>query len=196
MESHRTKTIPMPSFFSFQQGSESSHLRYTADASPLLGRFRAVPRPEHTSPRRSGLGAGNRDSQSRIGLLSAGWRGSVHVGYGAVLARELDEDDEDEYDDDDIDEDDEDGEGHIYYEKGGLARLAWWCRRWARRMEDTWVTPRASAVKRTVDLWWSRWAVLVVLPASLVSFPNTGCQRERDDEIWESSIVANALISQ
>jgi len=167
----------MPTIFSFQQGSESSHLRYTADASPLLGRFRAVPRPEHASQRRSGPSISS-DGRARRGLLSAGWRGSVHVGYGTLLSTELGDEDEDDYDDDEDDGDDDDEDGsHVYYEKSRLARLVWWARRLARKTEDTWVTPRASAVKRVVDQWWSRWAVLVVLPASLVSTPEAPMNR-------------------
>jgi len=30
------------------------------------------------------------------------------------------------------------------------------------------VPPKQGAVKRVVDKWWSRWFVLVVLPAALV----------------------------
>ncbi|KAK0731362.1 hypothetical protein B0H67DRAFT_597262 [Lasiosphaeris hirsuta] len=135
----------MPSIFSFQQGSESvQHIRYHTEASPLLGRFRAVPRPselERASPRRP-------RSPSQLGLLSAGWRGSVHVGYGALVAAGLGGEADDE---------EEDGEGR------GLRRV----RRVLRRLDNTWVNPKASAVKRAVDLWWSRWGVLVVLPAAL-----------------------------
>ncbi|KAK3341302.1 hypothetical protein B0T25DRAFT_522645 [Lasiosphaeria hispida] len=144
----------MPSFFSFQQGSESTqHIRYHTEASPLLGRFRAVPRPselERASPRRA-------RSTSQLGPLSAGWRGSVHVGYGALVAAGL-EGEAGEEDEDDSEEDEEDaGEGR------GLRRV----RRVLRRLDNTWVNPKAGAVRKTVDLWWSRWGVLVVLPAAL-----------------------------
>lgn len=54
-------------------------------------------------------------------------------------------------------------------EGGRWAKWVCWGRRLWRKTEDTWVTPKAAAVKRVVDLWWSRWAVLVVLPAALVS---------------------------
>jgi hypothetical protein len=53
----------------------------------------------------------------------------------------------------------------------------WWAkwvvkaRRLWRKTEDTLVAPKSGAVKRVVDPWWSRWAVLVVLPAALVSLP-------------------------
>jgi uncharacterized membrane protein YhaH (DUF805 family) len=36
---------------------------------------------------------------------------------------------------------------------------------------DVWVDPKAGAVRRVVDVWWSRWFALVVLPALLVRFP-------------------------
>jgi hypothetical protein len=83
----------------------------------------------------------------------------VHVGYGALLAAEL-EDEED---------DDEDEGAEYYAEDGRWARLGWWSRRLWRKAEDTFVTPKAGAVKRLVDLWWTRWSVLVVFPALMVS---------------------------
>ena len=150
----------MPPVFSFQQGSETAPLRHNADASPLLGRFRAVPRSENSTPSRSG-------PNSRRGLLSAGFRGSVHVGYGSLLATGL-VDGEDDYEDDEA-ESGVDSDSDTYTEKGGLARLVWFCRRRVRRAQHTWVNPRASAVMAVVDQWWSRWTVLVVLPALLVS---------------------------
>ena len=70
----------MPSFFQFTQGTES---RFRPnDTSPLLGRFRAVPPRSDLGPRR----------HSSLGLLAetlGNGRGSVHVGYGAVIAAEL-----------------------------------------------------------------------------------------------------------
>src|SRR4051812_13977842 len=145
----------MPSFFSFQQGSETvQNIRYGTEASPLLGRFRAVPRPsdlDRGSPRRA-------RSASHLGLLSAGWRGSVHVGYGALVAAELEAAAvEDEADDGD----DEEEEG-LLTGRPAAGRMASGLRRWARRIDDTWVNPKAGAVRRTVDRWWSRWGVLVV----------------------------------
>lgn len=45
-------------------------------------------------------------------------------------------------------------------------------RRWVRT--DLWLEPKQAAVGKLVDKWWSRWAVLVILPAALVSrFFNT-----------------------
>jgi hypothetical protein len=142
----------MSTIFSFQQGSESSRVRYNTDSSPLLGRFRAVPRRDSITPRRS---------SGQLGLLSAGFRGSVHVGYGALLAAELA--DEEQQEQSGSDEDDYDGYDGAF---GSALRLG---RRFVRRMEDTWITPRAIVVKRLVDVWWTRWTVLVILPALLVS---------------------------
>lgn len=162
---------PMPSFFSFQQGSENvQNIRYGTEASPLLGRFRAVPRPselDRSSPRRA-------RSANHVGLLSAGYRGSVHVGYGALIAAELEAEDDGGEDGDDEFEDD-DG-----FALSGWRRTAWvvrWLRRRAREIDNTWVNPKASAVKRTVDVWYTRWGALVVLPAVLVCcifFPSRG----------------------
>lgn len=132
----------MSSFFQFTQGSESSRFR-PSDTSPLLGRFRAVPpRPE----------LGHRKSQ--LGLLAerlGAGHGSVHVGYGAVLAAGLRDDSEE---DEDESEDDE---------------KTWVNRVWRGWVMDLWVHPRQGAVKRVVDRWWSRYGVLVFLPALLVS---------------------------
>ncbi|KAL2023608.1 hypothetical protein VTK56DRAFT_1765 [Thermocarpiscus australiensis] len=167
----------IPTFFSFQQGSERAQTgRYlAAEASPLLGRFRAVPRP--AVPGGSGSRrAGSASALSapvpgggwggQLGLLSSAeppWRGSVHVGYGALVAAAAgaEEGDGEGW------EEDEEEEG----EEGG------WCcagrtmgrrvRRVLMRLRDTWVDPKASVVRRVVDVWWSRWGVLVVLPALL-----------------------------
>jgi len=155
----------MPSFFSFQQGSETvQNIRYSTEASPLLGRFRAVPRPsdlDRSSPRRA-------RSTSQLGLLSAGWRGSVHVGYGALIAAGLEAAAVDEDADDRDDEGGEDSDPIASPGRQRRSRLSKQLRRIGRRLDDTWVNPKAGAVRRTVDRWWSRWGVLVVLPAALV----------------------------
>lgn len=43
-------------------------------------------------------------------------------------------------------------------------------RRWGRIQKDLWLEPKQVAVGRLVDRWWSRWAVLILLPAALVSY--------------------------
>jgi len=133
----------MPSFFQFTQGTESRARPH--DSSPLLGRFRAVP-PRDGLPRRR---------SSQLGLLSAGARGSVHVGYGALLAAELDDADSDDSDSDLDADDDDDG-----------VRGLW--RRAVRRQVNLWVDPKQGAVKKVVDVWWSRYGLLVLMPAALV----------------------------
>jgi hypothetical protein len=85
------------------------------------------------------------------------------VGYGALIAAELEAEAAEE---DDGDEDDED-DGGMGLVSGRMRGL----RRWWKRVDDTWVNPKAGAVRRAVDVWWSRWGVLVVLPASLVGCP-------------------------
>ncbi|KAL0935271.1 uncharacterized protein CTRU02_209862 [Colletotrichum truncatum] len=128
----------MPSFFQFTQGNES-RTRFTSDSSPLLGRFRAVPQqPDLT---------GRRRRSSTLGLF-ANNRGSVHVGYGALLSAAGLE----SYDNNAGNPDWED--------------LNIWQRTW-RRIVDVWVEPKQSAVKRVVDVWWSRYGVLVFMPAAL-----------------------------
>lgn len=136
----------MPSFFQFTQGTES-RVRPN-DSAPLLGRFRAVPPRPGSSRRRS----------SQLGLLSDRFsastgdgRGSVHVGYGALVASQLSNDDGD----DAIDDQDDDQD-------------AWVGQRiWQRWIMDLWVHPKQTAVKRMVDRWWSRYGLLVFLPAVL-----------------------------
>ena len=107
----------MPEFFPFIPGTETSrqasHAAFDAASTPLLGRFRAhLPRRVRSRP--SGLfrtfGAGSGGSRARPDsstlLGPAGGRGSVHVGYGALLVaagleNEQQDEEDDEYDDDD-----------------------------------------------------------------------------------------------
>ncbi|RDW82640.1 hypothetical protein BP6252_03752 [Coleophoma cylindrospora] len=42
-----------------------------------------------------------------------------------------------------------------------------WFRRWARALKDLYIEPKQSAVAKVVNVWWSRWLVLIVLPAAL-----------------------------
>lgn len=145
----------MPSFFSFEQGNES-RARHT-DASPLLGRYRAVPTSSSTSNRRGSLGL----------LTRASWRNSVHVGhgYGALLAAGLGEDGSPS-DNSSTDEDEDDDETRMAEE--GRSQFVRWCRRaWRRRIRDVWITPKQGAVRRLSAVWYSRWFVLVVMPAAL-----------------------------
>lgn len=138
----------MPEFFPFIPGTETSRTarQHASDASPLLGRFRAVPRSQQ-----------RRRSASALGLLSNGWRGSVHVGYGALIASELDR----------APQDDDSNDGYEDDDGAGWAQRGY---RWARRnVEDLFIAPRQAAVKRVVDKWWTRWGILVFLPAALVS---------------------------
>ncbi|KAG6004930.1 hypothetical protein E4U21_000599 [Claviceps maximensis] len=145
----------MPSFFQFTQGTES-RIRPN-DTAPLLGRFRAVP-PQHSLSRRR---------SSQLGLLSDRFssvtgdgRGSVHVGYGALVASRLlnnDDDDNDAIGDDNNDDDNYDDD-----EDAWRGRKFW--RRW---IIDLWVHPKQTAVKRMVDRWWTRYGLLVFLPAAL-----------------------------
>ncbi|KAK3984383.1 hypothetical protein QBC44DRAFT_388490 [Cladorrhinum sp. PSN332] len=138
-----------PTFFSFEQGSErAQNVRHynTVESSPLLGRFRAVPRQDYRSPKpRIGR---SRTAPGSLG--GAGWRGSVHVGYGAISQEEEDREEEEEEEGPDSDGEEVVGFGRVW-----------------RRLKNTWVDPKAVVVRRLVDVWWTRWGVLVVLPASL-----------------------------
>lgn len=132
----------MPSFFNFQQGRESQYHVSASDSSPLLGRFRAV--PQRNSLLLSGsalLGSIKGFGESYIGYGTAGssWNGPV-VGDGEQEHYGVDED-----------------------------GLVGWARRWLRLQEDLWLEPKQVAVARVVSRWWSRWMVLVGMPAVLVS---------------------------
>ncbi|RDA89525.1 hypothetical protein CP533_1516 [Ophiocordyceps camponoti-saundersi (nom. inval.)] len=116
------------SFFQFTQGTESR--TRPSDSSPLLGRYRAVPPPRGSDPLSAGEG-----------------RGSVHIGYGALIAAAAAA-----AADGDGDGDDDDNEERRN-------------RSWFR---DLWVAPRQSAVKRAVDRWWRLYGLVVILPAVLV----------------------------
>ncbi|KAI1483526.1 hypothetical protein K445DRAFT_18793 [Daldinia sp. EC12] len=148
----------MPAFFPFIPGTETGRAarQHASDASPLLGRFRAVPRQPQLQ----------QQQQQHIGLLSPGGRGSVHVGYGAILIGDEDgsDDDEDDDDDDDSSNDNNDNRRCGYTAKKRIRRFA---RVFRRSIRDLWVAPRQTAVKRVVESWWSRWGVLVFLPATL-----------------------------
>ncbi len=120
-------TPTMPSFFSFQQGSErAQNVRYPSEASPLLGRYRAVPRPsDRAAAARGGGGGRGLLVSGQTGLLSAdpAWRGSVHVGYGALAAAAAAEQEEEGDGDDEGEDSDEDGEdggaGCLWFGAGG-----------------------------------------------------------------------------
>lgn len=161
----------MPAFFSFEQGSESRSRFPATDASPLLGRFRAVP---------NSAGAQQSRRRGSLGLLSrASWRNSVHIGhgYGALIAAGI----EDPSDSDD-DEDD------LMVDENEARLVRWLRRRWRRAVEDIWITPKQAAVRRIATSWWRRWLVLVVLPAALavgwcaIPFPQYPLD---DDDDWD-----------
>ncbi|CAH0056533.1 unnamed protein product [Clonostachys solani] len=130
----------MPTYFKFTQGTES-RVRPN-DSSPLLGRFRAVP------PRDQQLAA---SQVNRLGV--AGARGSVHVGYGALVIAGLEGHQNDDEDDDVSTED-----------LDGISRLE---RLWQRWVVDLWVHPRQAAVKKIAEKWYTRYGLLVFLPAIL-----------------------------
>ncbi|GAP84375.1 putative conserved fungal protein [Rosellinia necatrix] len=167
----------MPEFFPFIPGTETSPAAsrsHGADStSPLLGRFRAV--PPRTTPSSSIFSSRRQPPSSRLGsaarrsLIDASKRGSVHVGYGAVIAAGLDDDDGDSDEDWSSDEDDAiEGDGSGNNKAYRMARV--WrrtVRKTRRNVEDLWVAPRHGAVRRVVETWWSRWGLLVFFPAVL-----------------------------
>ncbi|CAL3972399.1 unnamed protein product [Diplocarpon coronariae] len=125
----------MPSFFAFQQGTESR--APTSENSPLLGRFRAVP-DAHRQPRRS-------LSNSLLGSFAGRGLGGRYSSLVFGNAAGHDNDEGDLVDGEDM---------------GAL-------RRWGRVLRDLWLEPKHAVVAKVVDKWWTRWAVLAVLPAVL-----------------------------
>ena len=123
-----------------------------------------------------------RESDDHQGLLSAGWRGSVHVGYGALMAAAVAGGEEFDNSGSE-DEDDSEGDGMLDSGFLGAGRMQGRSmtrrvmvkkfNRARRRLYYTWVDPKASVIRRVVEHWWSRWFVLVVLPAFLVSWKGT-----------------------
>ncbi|KAI1191867.1 hypothetical protein F5B17DRAFT_205984 [Nemania serpens] len=168
----------MPDFFPFIPGTETnpaaSRLLGADSTSPLLGRFRAVP-PRAANPASRSIfpsrwqSSGRRSAEAgRLSLLSASGRGSVHIGYGALISAGLDDEGDgagdwsSDEDDEDEDEDNHDGQ----YKTRRVAKI--WrriVRKTRRVVEDLWVAPRHGAVRRVVETWWSRWGLLVLLPA-------------------------------
>lgn len=149
----------MPTFFKFQAGSETRPQAWTDDVTALLGRFRAVPVPSNRPQ--------NRRRLSQLGLLSqsSSGNGSVHVSYGGVLG---------EWFDDSMNDHEDSAQrrrerGWRGGETETLSMLSRIGRNFWIWIYDVWVDPTQHAVKRVVGVWYSRWGVLVVLPAALVS---------------------------
>lgn len=195
----------MPTFFSFEQGTESRSRLPATDTSPLLGRFRAVPRTAAPLARDGsslsgggggvGGGLGGRRPTGRrgsLGLLTrASWRNSVHVGhgYGALLAAELEDDERARNGSGSGGSGSSDDDDDLFVDETEAAWVRWLRRRW-RRVDELWINPRQAAVRRVAGVWWSRWLVLVVLPAALavgwcaIPFPQYPLGGE-DDEAWD-----------
>lgn len=175
----------MPSFFSFEQGSESRARLPASDTSPLLGRFRAVPRDTGSATRSNRRGS--------LGLLTrASWRNSVHVGhgYGALLAAGLEDEREQQRRRQGNNNSSSSSDGSDDLLLTDESEPAWvrWCRRRWRSVDQLWINPRQAAVRRVARVWWSRWLALVVLPAALavgwcaIPFPQYPLGSDDDDE--------------
>jgi len=118
-----------------------------------------VPRSQQQQRSRSNL-------EGRLSQLSAaGGRGSVHVGYGALVAAGLADENDEVGDDWSSDEDGDNGQKRRQVTKLWRRTI----RKIRQNVEDLWVAPRHNAVRRVVETWWSRWGLLVFLPAALVS---------------------------
>jgi len=97
------------------------------------------------------------------------------VGYGALVVG----DDDVGHSEDDSDDGLEDG--------SGLSRLDWLWQRW---VIDLWVNPRQLAVKRVAERWYTRYGLLVVLPAAMticwcsIPFPQYPLPEGERDDVW------------
>lgn len=136
----------MPSFFSFQQGSDSRALPPPETESLRYGRFRALPTPKRSVgdlfsafglnapdplriPRWTGRGPGGAGGGYSYGSINIDSRGN---------AAETDDTEDEEQDE------------------------RWW-------LDRMLISPRRHMVVKLVDRWWRRLGLLVVLPAAVVS---------------------------
>ncbi|CAD6445490.1 57d94a77-05a8-44f3-b5fe-a59f32bc72a7 [Sclerotinia trifoliorum] len=175
----------MPSFFTFDQGTERFSFSSPNESSPLLGRFRAVP-PSPTSPTHAPQLAYPQRSR-RKSLLG------FHIdGFGGTFGGR-DEGDEGEVEGYD---EDEGVAGLGIAGIGGLQRKVKVC---GREMWDLWIEPKQGKVARVVDRWWMRCAVLVVLPALLavawcaLPFPQYELPDDDDVEGLPSNIFGHKI---
>ncbi|TVY25224.1 Uncharacterized protein LHYA1_G006504 [Lachnellula hyalina] len=67
----------------------------------------------------------------------------------------------------------------------------------SRTLRDLWLDPKQAAVARVVDKWWTRWTVLVVLPAALAvawcALPFPQYDLPDDDDVQAFSFGLDAL---
>lgn len=56
-------------------------------------------------------------------------------------------------------------DGDAEDEEDGVGRV----RRWGRLLRDLYIDPKHHTVGKAMDKWWTRWGLLMVLPAALVS---------------------------
>lgn len=132
----------MPSFFEFNQGTETG-ARLGQDSAPLLGRFRAVPQTNSVRQKQS------------VGDLFSSFTGggSGSFGYGGLWrTRSNTSAPETEGDDWTTDAEGVQGIGKV-----------------VRAIKEVWIKPERHAVGWVLDRWWLRWLVMVGLPAMIVS---------------------------
>ncbi|RPA93342.1 hypothetical protein L873DRAFT_1705886 [Choiromyces venosus 120613-1] len=138
----------MPSFFTFQQGSDTRSLPPPETESLRFGRFRAIPSQQHQQRRRVGdlFGVFPETLAVRRPLLRGGGGGNTRTGYGAIdISRNgggnnaPGEDEEEE-------------------ENGVDDR--WW-------LDRVLISPRKKTVAWMMETWYRRLGVLVILPAGI-----------------------------
>ncbi|KKA26254.1 hypothetical protein TD95_000045 [Thielaviopsis punctulata] len=214
----------MPSFFQFTQGTDAA-ARYQPDSAPLLGRFRAVPptQPEppfshaqlgflasadqHPGARRGrGFGHSRNTSTNSIGSFAsrdmqqvAQERGAL-AGYGAIMIPDLRATD--------ISDSEDDQEFSFVFAAPGdqtrpmrsaAAHVARVLRQARRKIVNLYVQPRQGTVKRAINVWYSRYFLMVVVPALLtiswcaIPFPKYEVPWDNDDAEPEEGNLARTV---
>lgn len=142
----------MPTIFAFEQGSDTRSRPPPDSESLRYGRFRAYSPASAAAVGKASSGGGDGGSRGGVAGLFSVFAPQRHS-YGSIniaTGHELNEDDSDGDDDDE-----DNGNGGDDDDR----------RFWLDRML---ISPRPRTVRRIVRLWYTRWGVLVLLPAVVV----------------------------
>ncbi|RKF63407.1 Uncharacterized protein OnM2_025076 [Erysiphe neolycopersici] len=126
----------MPSFFNFQEDAESGGP--VNEATPLLGRFRAVPNTNRS------LGKNSFKHRISHGFPGLRLQNTDYLKIHINAARRY---------------------SHDSCATGAkdLGRI----NRWGNIMKNFLLEPEPKIVRKVVEQWWSRWVILIILPSTL-----------------------------